>query len=74
MVQTIATKHKKTEAQIVLRHAIQKDIVVIPKSTNPKRLRENISIFDFRLDDSEMKQLNDLDQGLRILNFMIFQG
>lgn len=74
VVKAIAAKHKKTEAQIVLRHAIQKEIVVIPKSTNPKRLRENIDIFGFELDGTDMDQLNNLDQGVRILNFAVFKG
>jgi alcohol dehydrogenase (NADP+) len=74
VVRTIAAKHKKSEAQIVLRHAIQKEIVVIPKSTNPERLRQNIDIFNFQLDEQDMEQLNGLDQGIRILNFNVFKG
>ncbi|XP_966351.2 1,5-anhydro-D-fructose reductase [Tribolium castaneum] len=74
VVKAIAAKHKRSEAQIVLRHAVQKGIVVIPKSTNPKRLRENIDIFGFELDQGDMSQLNGLDQGIRILNFAAFKG
>ncbi|CAG9856884.1 unnamed protein product [Phyllotreta striolata] len=63
VVDKIAQKHKKTNAQIALRFIIQSGLVAIPKSTNPKRLRENIDIFDFSLDDEDMQKLADLDKG-----------
>lgn len=43
-VAEIAKKHKKTPAQVLLRHMIQKGIAVIPKSTNPDRIRQNIDV------------------------------
>lgn len=71
VVKEIAHKHKKTEAQILLRHAIQKGIAVIPKSTNEGRLKQNIDIFDFELDESDMEKLNGLDKHIRIVDFLI---
>nr|XP_022910891.1 1,5-anhydro-D-fructose reductase [Onthophagus taurus] len=70
-VTDLAKKHNKTNAQILLRYTIQKGIVVIPKSTNPKRIKENFDVFDFQLDDGDMKKMKALDKGTdaRILNF-----
>jgi diketogulonate reductase-like aldo/keto reductase len=55
----IAEAHGVTPAQVVLRWHIEHRIVVIPKSTNAKRIVENASIFGFRLTSSEVEQLND---------------
>lgn len=61
-VQILAKKYGKTPVQIVLRHLIQKDIIVIPKSSNISRIKENIDIFDFELTSEEMLLLNGLDR------------
>lgn len=74
VVTKIAQKHGKSEAQVLLRHIIQRGIAAIPKSTNPERLRQNLNIFDFELDDVDMKDLNGLDAGIRILDFSAFEG
>lgn len=76
VVKEIAKKHGKTEAQILLRHLVQKGIATIPKSTTPARIRQNIDIFDFKLDDKDMGELNGLDKGpqARILDFTAFKG
>lgn len=57
---SIAQGHKKSAAQICLRHSLQKGFVVIPKSVNKSRLEENISVFDFALTDDEMQKLDSL--------------
>jgi 2,5-diketo-D-gluconate reductase A len=57
----IAKKHGKTWAQIVLRWHIELGLIAIPKSVTPARIRENISIFDFRLDAEDMKAIAALD-------------
>lgn len=59
----IADKHGKTVAQVVLRWLTQQDIVTIPKSSNPKRLAENLDIFDFHLDEEDMASIKTLDLG-----------
>lgn len=61
--QEIATKHNKTVAQVLLRHIVQKGVAAIPKSSNPKRLEENLNIFDFCLDEDDVKKLDALDRG-----------
>ncbi|KAF5275190.1 hypothetical protein FQR65_LT04222 [Abscondita terminalis] len=75
-VDAISKKHNKTPAQVLLRHCLQKGLVAIPKSVTPKRIRENIDIFNFKLDDQDMTQLNELDQGpaARLLDFTSFKG
>jgi diketogulonate reductase-like aldo/keto reductase len=59
-LQTIAENHNKTIPQIVLRWHYQLGAISIPKSASPVRQLENISIFDFSLDESEMSMINEL--------------
>ncbi|WP_037357923.1 aldo/keto reductase [Amycolatopsis orientalis] len=61
----LAEKHGKTPAQIVLRWHVQIGNVVFPKSSSPKRMRENIDIFDFSLSDGDLDVLSGLDEGRR---------
>jgi len=58
----IAQIHGKTPAQVLLRWGIQRDTVVIPKSTHEERIKENIDVFDFELSDSEMDRIVALDK------------
>jgi len=62
----LAEKYARTPAQIVLRWHWQHDIVIIPKSANPKRIVENGSIFDFELSAADMAQIDALDKNQRI--------
>jgi diketogulonate reductase-like aldo/keto reductase len=61
----IAERHGKSPAQVVLRWHLQLGNVVIPKSVTPARIRENLDVFDFVLDDEEMSAIAALDRGLR---------
>ncbi|QKS72866.1 aldo/keto reductase [Paenalkalicoccus suaedae] len=61
----IAKKHNKSAAQIILRWNVQKDVITIPKSVTPERIKENANIFDFELDADDMVTLATLDEGLR---------
>ena len=65
IIKEISVKHNKTSAQVMLRWSLQHNVVVIPKSSNEKRIRENADIFDFNLDEGDMKILNSLDENLR---------
>ncbi|KAK3926246.1 Aldo-keto reductase family 4 member C10 [Frankliniella fusca] len=64
VVKEIAAKHNKTSAQVLLKHTVQRGIIVIPKSSKPNRIQQNIDIFDFTLDDSDMAKLDAQDKGL----------
>lgn len=61
-----AKKHGKSPAQIILRWHIQNGIIPIPKAKSAEHQKENIQIFDFELSNSEMEQLEKLDQNKRI--------
>jgi len=58
----IAESHNKSVAQIILRWDYQNKVVVVPGSSNPEHILENISIFDFELTEEEMKQIEDLNR------------
>lgn len=73
-VLAIAQRENKTAAQILLRWLIQYGVAVIPKSTNPTRLRQNLDIFDFALTDADMNVLYKLDRGFRVNDFSFFPG
>ncbi|MGW7356964.1 aldo/keto reductase [Streptomyces sp. NPDC054802] len=62
----VARKHDRTPAQVVLRWHLQVGNVVIPKSSTPSRIRENIDVFDFELDADDMAALTALDEGKRL--------
>lgn len=55
----------KTPAQIVLRWGVQRGTAIIPKTSRPERLRENLALFDFALDDAEMSAIAALNQNRR---------
>ncbi|KAL5106565.1 Aldo-keto reductase family 1 member B1 [Taenia crassiceps] len=54
----IAHRHKKKPAQVLLRHGLQRDIVVLIKSVTPERIKSNFDVFDFELTSAEMEKLN----------------
>ena len=62
VLQSIAGKHGKSIAQVVLRWLNQRSIVAIPKSVRKARMAENIAIFDFQLDDDDIARIATLDQ------------
>ena len=64
-IATIAQAHGKTPAQVLIRWSIQLGNVVIPRSSNPERIKSNLDMFDFELSDEEMATLNGLDDGTR---------
>lgn len=59
----IAEKHGKTPGQIVLRWHVEQGLVAIPKSANPRRMRENLDVFGFALDADDTKAIATLDDG-----------
>ncbi|XP_071135776.1 1,5-anhydro-D-fructose reductase-like [Mytilus edulis] len=69
IVLDLAKQLERTPAQILLRHLIQRGIGVLPKSSNPERLKENINIFDFKLTKCDMDSMEKLEKGRRIFSF-----
>lgn len=59
----IGQAHGKSVAQVTLRWLVQRGVVVIPKSSRPERMTENISVFDFELTDEEMARIATLETG-----------
>ncbi len=59
----IGKKYNKTSAQVALRFLIQSNVVVIPKSVHKERMEQNFNVFDFALNDEEMKVIQGLDKG-----------
>ncbi|KAM7533957.1 hypothetical protein Aperf_G00000116694 [Anoplocephala perfoliata] len=63
----IAKKHNVTPAQVVIRHGLQRQIVVLVKSVTPARIRSNIDVFGFELSEEEMDKLNKAGVNRRII-------
>lgn len=64
-ITAIATAHGRTNAQVLLRWAIQQGLIVITKSTHAQRIAENARVFDFELTPEEISALNTLHDGFR---------
>jgi len=62
---SVAQAHGKTPAQVLIRWSIQLGNIVIPRSSSPERIKENIDVFDFELTDDQMSTLDGLDDGTR---------
>lgn len=61
VLQSIAQKHGRTVAQIILRWHLQHDLIVIPKSARAARMRENFDVLGFALDDEDLARIATLD-------------
>lgn len=66
VIDQIAEKHNRNPAQIMLRWATQLDIIPIPQSGNPDRMRANLEVFDFTLDETDMAEIATLNTGNRL--------
>ena len=62
LLKTIGEKYGKSVAQVALRYLIQRDVIVIPKSTHKERMIENMDVFDFSLSEEDMQAIVTLDQ------------
>lgn len=68
VIKKIAEDHHKTPAQVLIRWAIERNTVAIPKSVHKERIEENIHVFDFKLSPEEMKAIGGLERGLRFVD------
>lgn len=59
----IGQKYGKTAAQVALRWNTQRGVVIIPKSSNPDRIKQNLAIWDFSLTEEEMNTISAKDLG-----------
>lgn len=64
----LAQSHNKTPAQILIRWAIQRGTVVIPKSITPEKIKENFNVFNFELTQNDMADIAKLNRNLRFVN------
>lgn len=72
VVQAAAKRLNRTPAQIVLRWGLQRGTAIIPKTSRPGRLRENIALFDFALSAQEMAAISALNQNRRFNDPAVF--
>jgi 2,5-diketo-D-gluconate reductase A len=63
VIADLAARYDRTPGQIVLRWHVQNGLVVIPKSSDPQRLAQNLDVFGFELDEGAMASLDSLDEG-----------
>lgn len=65
VLEALAAKHRRSVAQVVLRWHVQLGLVAIPKSQDPRRIEQNLALFDFALDADDMATLDSLETGQR---------
>ncbi|XP_059508249.1 aldo-keto reductase family 1 member D1-like [Stegostoma tigrinum] len=73
VLNSVAAKYKKTSAQVALRFQLQRNIVIIPKSFNPERIKQNFEIFDFSLTSEEMKMISALNRNERYVELLMWK-
>lgn len=62
ILESIAKKHGKTTGQVILRWNVQRGVIVLPKSVHKERIEENFNIWDFELDEQDMKEISSLNR------------
>ncbi|XP_053574932.1 aldo-keto reductase family 1 member C1 [Bombina bombina] len=65
VLNTIAKRHNRTPAQVAMRYLLQREIVVLAKSFTPARIKQNFQVFDFQLNEEDMKTLESLNTNSR---------
>ena len=72
-IRSIAEKHEATPAQILIKWAVERDTLVIPKSTNPGRISENIKSAEVDLDSNDLEKIKELNIPYRYLDAEMFE-
>ncbi|NNC24773.1 aldo/keto reductase, partial [Salinisphaera sp. USBA-960] len=62
VVQDLAETYEKSPAQIVLKWAVENDVVALPKSSSPEHVEQNRELFDWKLDDADHARLDERDR------------
>ncbi|RCI02450.1 NAD(P)H-dependent D-xylose reductase (XR) [Rhizopus stolonifer] len=70
VIKKIAEKHNHGAGEILLKWSVQRGIVVIPKSVNVSRMKTNLDLFSFELDQDDLKEISDLDCNARFNDFV----
>lgn len=68
VLKSIALKYNASPAQVTLAWLMARDMIVIPASTNPEHQKINFHARDLRLDEDDIRQIDALDEGLRLIN------
>lgn len=66
LIKELSIKYDKTPAQVVIRWHLQNELILIPKSINLARIKENLDVFDFELELEDMNKISQLDRGERV--------
>ncbi|XP_057588392.1 aldo-keto reductase family 1 member C15-like isoform X1 [Hippopotamus amphibius kiboko] len=72
VLNAIAKRHNRSPAQIALRYHLQRGVVVLAKSFNEKRIKENFQVFDFELTPEDMKAIDGLNRNFRFFKLLFF--
>lgn len=64
-INEVAKKYGKSPAQVILRWHLQNEVIIIPKSVTPARIKENADLFDFELSADDMDKINKLNKNQR---------
>ncbi|XP_045713986.1 putative aldo-keto reductase family 1 member C8 isoform X2 [Phyllostomus hastatus] len=71
IMNAIAKKHSRNPGQVALRYQVQRGVVVLAKSFNEKRIKENFQIFDFELTPEDIKAIDGLNRNFRFFQLLI---
>lgn len=71
-VAKIAAKHKKSPANVLVRYHLDRQVIVIPKSVTASRIVDNFNVFDFKLDEEDLKALEGLNKHTRVVDTRLF--
>ena len=67
-IKSIGEKHNRTAAEVIIRYHIERNVVAIPYSLNHTRIQENFRVLDFSLTQDDVKKINGLDTGKRLID------
>lgn len=66
VVTSIAARHERTPAQILLRWAVERGLAIVPKSSQRERVKQNLDLFSFKLSDKDLAEIRTMENGLRL--------